>query len=146
MQDIVGGSITDGVAKIISLFKVDPNVALQHQTELEKINADMQSKVLDSITQMSLAQSATNTAEANNKNIFVAGWRPFIGWVCGFALATDLIVGPWCTFIAALFHKSVTFPPIDIGSLMGLLIPMLGLGAMRTYEKVAGVVDPKNAN
>src|SRR4051794_4869663 len=95
IQSLIGGSLTEGIAKIISLFKVDPNLALQHQTELEKITADLQTKVLDGVTQMSVAQSEVNKAEASNPNVFIAGWRPFIGWICGFALATELIIGPW---------------------------------------------------
>ena len=141
LQDVIGGSILDGAAKIISLFKIPPEVALQHQAEMEKINAEMQAKVLDGITQMSIAQNEVNKVEAANPRLFISGWRPFIGWICGAALATELIVGPWATFIAGLFHRTVQFPSIDMGSLFGLLLPMLGLGAMRTYEKVSGVSD-----
>jgi hypothetical protein len=66
-----GGNIADGVANIIKLFKIDPNVALANQTELAKLQFDLQGKMLDTIT----AQTQVNLAEAQSKSIFVAGWR-----------------------------------------------------------------------
>lgn len=142
LVNLLGGNLTDGVAKIISLFKVDPNIAAQHAADLAKIQAEMQEKILDGVQQMSTAQNAVNTAEAQQKNIFVAGWRPFIGWVCGSGLATQFIIGPFVTWIAALAKHPVTFPTLDMGTLLTLLLGMLGLGGMRTYEKVAGITDP----
>jgi hypothetical protein len=71
--------------------------------------------------------------------MFVAGWRPFIGWVCGAGLATQFLVGPLFTWVAALLGKPVVFPVLDLSTLVTLLIGMLGLGGMRTLEKVNGV-------
>ena len=141
IQSLVGGSLTDGVAKIISLFKVDPNQAAQHAADLAKIQADMQADVLNNVQQMATAQSATNTAEAQSKNFFVAAWRPAIGWVCGLGLLTQFIIAPIATWIAALCGHPITFPQLDMGTLLTLLLGMLGLGGMRTYEKVAGIPD-----
>jgi hypothetical protein len=71
--------------------------------------------------------------------MFVAGWRPFIGWVCGFSLAIS-ILGPMCSYLAALAgHTGIVFPSQDTGTMMTLLGGMLGLGGMRTYEKVSGL-------
>lgn len=142
LQDLIGGSITDGVAKIISLFKVDPNLAAQHAADLEKINADLQTQILNGVSQMSVAQNDVNKVEAANPKIFIAGWRPFIGWVCGSGLATTFIVAPLATFIAALFGKTIVFPQLDMGTLLTCLLGMLGLGGMRTFEKISGVNDP----
>jgi hypothetical protein len=77
--------------------------------------------------------------EAANSNLFVAGWRPFIGWVCGVGLATQFLIGPLFTWIAAMFGKTVVFPVLDLGTLATLLFGMLGLSGMRTVEKVNGV-------
>lgn len=141
IQDLVGSSFTDGIAKIISLFKLDPNVAAQHAADLEKINADLQTKILDGVQQMSVAQNAVNQAEAANPKMFISGWRPFIGWVCGSGLAFQFVIGPIATWVAALAKHPVTFPALDMGTLLTLLLGMLGLGGMRTFEKVSGVPD-----
>lgn len=140
VQDLVGGSITDGVAKIISLFKVDPNKALEHQAELEKISSDMQMKVLDGVAQMSVAQTDVNKVEAASPKLFIAGWRPAVGWVCASGLGFQFVFGPILTWIAALAGHPVVFPPLDMGTLLTLLGGLLGIGGMRTYEKVLGVV------
>lgn len=80
-------------------------------------------------------QMATNTAEASNPSLFVAGWRPFVGWVCGTGFAIT-VLGPLLSWIAMLFGKTVAFPPLDTQALMTLLMGMLGLGGMRTVEKL----------
>jgi len=80
-----------------------------------------------------LAQVELNKIEAAHRSIFVAGWRPFIGWVCGVALAENFILFP----ILKLFIEQV--PAMDTESLMKLVIAMLGLGGLRTYEKLKGV-------
>lgn len=141
ITNLLSGGLTDGIAKIIGLFKIDPNVAAQHAEDLAKIQADMQTQMINGLSAMSTAQNQVNTVEAQNKNIFIAGWRPFIGWVCGSGLATQFIVGPFVTWIAALAKHPVTFPTLDMGTLLTLLLGMLGLGGMRTYEKVAGITD-----
>lgn len=142
LQDIIGGSITDGVAKIISLFKVDPNLALQHQVELEKLQFDLQTKILDATAQQAIAQNQVNLAEAQSKSTFVAGWRPFIGWVCGSAFAYAFILQPLLTFILVATHSTfdtAKLPNLDISQMLPVLLGMLGLAAARTVEKVNGV-------
>lgn len=138
---LAGSSFTDGIAKIVSLFKVDPNLAAQHAADLAKIQTDYETAVLNAASQQAIAQAATNTAEAGSKNFFVAGWRPWIGWVCGAGLATQFIIGPFATWIASLAKHPIQFPSLDMGTLLTLLLGMLGLGGMRTYEKVQGVPD-----
>jgi hypothetical protein len=83
-------------------------------------------------------QLDTNKMEAASPKMFVAGWRPFIGWICGSGLGIQFIVNPIFTWIAALAKHPVQFPSLDLGTLMTLLFGMLGLGAMRTYEKTNG--------
>lgn len=92
-----------------------------------------------------LAQIQVNTAEAAHESIFVAGWRPFIGWVCGFAFAYTYIIQPFLTFfavlIAAIWGAEVPLdqlPAIPMSDLLAVLGGMLGLGWMRTQEKIAG--------
>ena len=139
VQDIIGGSITEGVAKIISLFKVDPSLALQKQTEIQEIQLKMQADAAAAITAAAHDQAEVNKTEAASASTFVAGWRPFIGWVCGSGLALQFIIAPLVTWLAALFNHPVRFPELDGGTLLTLLFGMLGLGGMRTFEKINGV-------
>ena len=77
-------------------------------------------------------QIEVNKVEAAHKNMFVAGWRPAIGWICGFALMYSTILSP----ILGIWF---TVPPVDSSLLTTVLMGMLGLGAMRTVEKAKGV-------
>ena len=87
-----------------------------------------------------LAQVATNREEAKHKNVFVAGWRPFIGWTCGVALAWHFVLAPLVLFIAGWSGVQLpTLPEFDMDSLMTVLLGMLGLGGLRSWEKTKGV-------
>jgi hypothetical protein len=83
-------------------------------------------------------QLEVDKTEAASSSIFVAGWRPFIGWVCGSALAYQYIVSPVGQWLAALFGHPVSAPVLDIGQLMTLLLSMLGMGVLRSYDKTTG--------
>ena len=78
-------------------------------------------------------QGEINKVEAQHRNIFVAGWRPFIGWVCGFALAYNFVLRD--LLIWFLGQEQVP-PALQMEHLMTVLIGMLGLGGMRTFEKL----------
>jgi dienelactone hydrolase len=101
------------------------------------------------LAQMQFAQTqfagqlSVNAAEAANKSTFVAGWRPFVGWCCGAAFAWDYCAQPALAFLSAAIGRPVTLPPLDISGMMPVLLGMLGLGAMRTVEKVNGVQTGK---
>ena len=84
-------------------------------------------------------QIETNQAEAEHRSVFVAGWRPFIGWVCGAALAWQYVAAPLSLWAAALLHYPIAPPPRLDDVLWQLMFAMLGLGGLRTYEKIAGV-------
>ena len=88
-----------------------------------------------------MAQVDVNKTEAAHRSIFVAGWRPFIGWVCGFALAYHFLLYPLLTFILTIAYKGqqIELPVFDIESLSTILLGMLGLGGLRTYEKRKGI-------
>jgi len=82
-------------------------------------------------------QTKINEIEAQHRTVFVAGWRPFIGWVCGIALAYNFVIRD--LFIWAI--KPETVPPaLQMEHLMTVLLGMLGLGGMRTYEKLKNKV------
>ena len=87
-----------------------------------------------------MAQVEVNKAEAQHRSIFVAGWRPFIGWTCGIALAYHFVLAPLIVFGVAWFGAEIPeIPTFDMDSLMTVLLGMLGLGGMRTFEKAKGL-------
>jgi hypothetical protein len=87
-----------------------------------------------------MAQTDINKVEAQHRSIFVAGWRPFIGWTCGVALAYHFVVAPLILFGAGWAGAEIPeLPQFDMDSLMTVLLGMLGLGGMRTFEKAKGL-------
>ncbi len=85
-------------------------------------------------------QIDTNKTEAASSSTFVAGWRPFIGWVCGSALAYTYIGYPLLVWIAAVWNPAFHPPALGIDNMLyELLLGMLGLGGLRTFEKIKGV-------
>ena len=87
-------------------------------------------------------QLAVNQAEAASGSTFVAGWRPFVGWCCGAAFAYCYIIQPFMQFLLVAFKVNfevAKLPALDIADMMPVLLGMLGLGAMRSYDKTNGV-------
>lgn len=118
--DITGlGGITDVLKDLIELF---PNAEQRAQAA---------NKLQDAESAIAAAQSATNTAEAANENLFVSGWRPFIGWCCGFG------------FVYTIISPALHLPAIDTNAMVTILGGMLGLGTMRSAEKITAVVKKK---
>lgn len=81
------------------------------------------------------AQAAINQVEAASSNMFIAGWRPFIGWVCASGVAMEFVVKPLVLWSAALAHYAVVLPAFDTAAMIGMVTSMLGLAAYRTVEK-----------
>jgi hypothetical protein len=86
-----------------------------------------------------MAQIETNRQEAAHKSLFVAGWRPFIGWTCGVSLAWHFVLAPMLMWVDAWVGLGFTPVAFDMDSLMTVLLGMLGLGGLRTYEKSKGL-------
>ncbi len=89
--------------------------------------------------QPALAQAAINKAEAQSRFWLTATWRPAIGWVCALGLANTFIVNPWIEWGTCLVGECVTGPEIPLSVMMELVLALLGLGALRTYEKQKGL-------
>lgn len=89
------------------------------------------------------AQLAVNKQEAAHKSLFVAGWRPAVGWVCVLGMAANFMVIPLANFALALAQSEIVVPILDLSQMMPVLMGMLGLGAMRTMEKTKGVQREK---
>lgn len=122
-------AVIDGIASLASnvLDRFFPN-----KTEQEKQEITMAMVMIQ-------GQIDTNKVEAANPNMFVAGWRPYVGWVCGTGFAIQFVVAPIAEWGAALAGHPVKFPELDIDTLLTLLGGMLGIGGLRTYEKTKGV-------
>ena len=90
-----------------------------------------------------LAQVEVNKVEAASQNMFVAGWRPFVGWTCGVALLYHFLLLPLLHFILRATGNEVELPEFDFSHLSTILMGMLGLGSLRTYEKLRGVSREK---
>lgn len=131
--------IAEGL-KIINKYIPDPQQAAQAQLEVMKIKQSDTFKEIDAALQQQQMQTDINKVEAANDHVFVSGWRPFIGWVCGAGLALQVILFPCISTVVALIlgHPPV-MPEMPIEVLMVNLTGMLGLGAYRSYEKVKGV-------
>lgn len=93
--------------------------------------------------ELSKGQLEVNKVEAASKSLFVAGWRPFIGWVCGLGFLSNFILIPMANFGLALAKIAVVVPMIDTAQMMPVLLGMLGLGGMRTVEKLNKVSREK---
>ena len=115
--------ILNVVGDVVDRVIPDPQAKMDLQVKLATIADQESQREHDE----NMGQIATNTAEAQNRSVFVAGWRPFIGWGCGVALIYN-------TFLAPMFHMPVT----DLSFLQTVLMGMLGLGAMRSFDKAKG--------
>lgn len=90
--------------------------------------------------ELAMAQVSINKEEAKHRSIFVSGWRPFVGWTCGVALAYHFVLSPLILFGVTVAGVEIPdLPEFDMGSLMTVLMGMLGLGGLRTYEKQKGL-------
>ena len=125
------GPILDGVLRFIP----DKNKRAEAKEQFEM-------QMLAAMTSLVQGQLAINQKEAEHGSVFVAGWRPFIGWVCGVALAYNFIVQPLLLYAAWLVPEGAPLadaPQLETGELMTVLLGMLGLGGLWTYEKRLGV-------
>tara|TARA_B110000483_G_C18047667_1_gene485195 strand:- start:110 stop:511 length:402 start_codon:yes stop_codon:yes gene_type:complete len=90
--------------------------------------------------QLALAQVEVNKAEASSNSVWKGGWRPFVGWVCGAAFAYHFVLQPLAIFGFGIYGVKVpVLPDFDMGQLMTVLMGMLGLGGLRSFEKTKGV-------
>ena len=88
------------------------------------------------IQEINKAQIEVNKVEAGSSSLFVSGWRPFIGWTCGVALCYHFILQPFLMFVLLSAGKPMELPVFQMETLTTILMGLLGLGGLRTYEKV----------
>jgi len=100
-----------------------------------KAKQEIEQQLTTHLAQIDLAQLEINKAEAAHRSIFVAGWRPMIGWTCGLALAWTYVGVPILQFILAQTGHLIDLPALDMSQMMPVLMGILGLGGLRTFEK-----------
>ena len=122
----LAGSLVGPIKDLISEFITDKDKANEIAYKLATLKSEQ-------AHELALGQLRVNKEEAKHDSVFVAGWRPFIGWVCGSAMAFNYMVVPIATAFGAEMHV------LDITTMFPVLLGLLGLGALRTYEKEAGV-------
>ena len=120
------------VGDVLDRFFPDKEKAEQAKREIE-------SQFTSHLARIDLAQLEVNKEEAKSRNIFIAGWRPFIGWTCGLALCWTYILQPIAQFVLAQTGHLIDLPGLDMSTMMPVLLGMLGLGGLRTWEKQRGL-------
>lgn len=132
------GSIIEAVGSVAdSLVTSDEE---RMQMEIEQRRLDLEEKRIEQA--LNIEQISVNREEAKSASVFVSGWRPFIGWACGFAFLYIGILEPIARFAAkVLYDYAGEFPEIDPTITMQVLFGLLGLAGMRTYEKSKNVAS-----
>lgn len=136
----IAGAVVDAGKFLIDRFIPDPQKKAEAELELYKYKEDNEQKWYDRLQQSDENQTTVNATEAQSDNVFKSGWRPFVGWTCGVGFALQYAVFPLGIWIASFFDKVIQAPTLDTTSLMTLLFGLLGLGTLRTYEKIKGTV------
>jgi hypothetical protein len=123
--------IDDAIAaglKVLDKFVPDPEAKAKAEADLRA-----------SLQQWDKNQTDINVVEAGSTSLFVSGWRPYIGWICGIALGFNYLMPYIAWLMAGLFHVTVTQPPKLDGSLMELVMALLGMAGLRSWEKYKGL-------
>ena len=139
MNPLVISGLFSAAQSLIERFFPDPEKKAAAQLELLKMQQNGDLAQLAAETDLAKLQIQVNLEEAKSTNWFVAGWRPGIGWVCGAALAYAALIEPLARFVAKVwFGYSGEFPVISTDLTLQILMGLLGLGAMRSVEKIKG--------
>ena len=122
--------------KLIDRLWPDPTKAGEAKLELARMAQNGELARLTAETELAKGQLQINQEEARSGSLFVSGWRPAVGWVCGLAFAYAAVIEPMARFAASVgFGYTGAFPVIDTALTMQVLFGILGLGALRTREK-----------
>ena len=110
-----------------------------NKEERAKAEREIEAKLTAHLASIDLAQLEVNKQEASHRSLLVAGWRPFVGWTCGRALFYTYLVQPMATFVLAQTGHLIQLPPVDLSAMMPVILGMLGVGGVRSFEKFKGV-------
>lgn len=141
MFDIKG--ILDPIVAVINKIVPDKTAAAAATAQLQTMALQGQlNEELIQLTSITSAQSDIDKTEAASGSTFVSGWRPFIGWICGTALAFQYIARPLIMWGFAVAKQPLPLLPGIDDNLWQLMLGMLGMGALRSYDKTKGTAKP----
>ena len=124
LSKLFGGDTIKAVGNVIDDMHFSGEEKEKLKLQMKEIDAKLQEKQLD-----------INKAEASHRSVFVSGWRPFLGWVSGLSIGYVYLFQPILDMILQIFQVQVNWVQLDLGQLMPLVLGMLGLGGLRTFEK-----------
>jgi len=127
------------VGKVIDKLFPDPNVAAEAKFKLLDLQQKGELAWLDADVKLAMGQMEINKEEAKDPSLFKSGWRPAVGWLCVAGFAYMAVVRPIVPWVATVAGANVPpMPPVDTSEIMAILMGMLGLGGMRTAERLKG--------
>jgi len=132
-------AILDIGSRVIDRLWPNPAEAAAAKLELFKMQQTGELAVLAADTELAKGQIKINETEAASSSLFIGGWRPFVGWACGGAFAWNWIGLPIARLIGVLVDHPVVLAQADMTEMLPVLLGMLGLGGMRSWEKSKGV-------
>jgi roadblock/LC7 domain-containing protein len=109
------------------------------KAEAEKARNQLEAQLVTAANAAAMAQVEVNKVEAGHSSVFVAGWRPSIGWVCAAGLAWAFVLAPIASWALVVLGIKAELPAIQFDHLFELVLAMLGIGGLRTFEKLRGV-------
>jgi hypothetical protein len=138
MNPLLLGPLADIIKSVITRIWPDPAQQADAQFKLAQLMETGELANLAAETDLAKAQIGVNNTEAQSEGLFKSGWRPFIGWTCGSAFAWNYVVQPVAKFtLAACGYVVPNLPTLDLATMMPVMLGILGLGVMRTYDKQA---------
>lgn len=126
------------IGSLLEKIIPDPKMAAEAKLKAIELAQNGELAHLDADLKLALGQIEVNKAEATTDK-FRGGWRPFIGWVCGIGVAIQFVISPLLTWFSMVIGVPIIFPVLDSSVLMTLLFGMLGLGTLRTTEKLKDI-------
>ena len=145
MNPLLISGLFSAAQSLIERFFPDPEKKAAAQLELLKMQQNGELALLASETDLAKLQIQTNVEEAKHANIFVSGWRPAVGWCCAAAFAYSYVLLPFAQFLVFTFgttgmaEQLALAPKLELSEMLPVLFGMLGLGGLRTVEKVKNV-------
>ena len=142
MNPLLISGLFSAAQSLIERFFPDPEKQAEAQRALLQMQQNGELALLASETDLAKLQIQTNVEEANHANIFVSGWRPAVGWTCAAAFAYSYVLLPFAQFLVFTFGTSEMVgqlklaPKLELSEMLPVLFGMLGLGGLRTVEKV----------
>jgi hypothetical protein len=126
------------LGNILDKLFPDPKAAADAKLEVMRLAQTGELAQLDADVKLAVGQMEVNKVEASNSSLFVSGWRPAVGWCCAAAFGFKFIGGPLLVIVMQLAGHPITLPEFDYTEMSTILLGMLGLGGLRTVEKVKG--------